>query len=123
MQALENLLKTRYERGNLDVTKSYEKIQRVSGVETITYVGQFVRSYRMGSGDGMSIHWEFNNNGTVVRVDDDMWGSISGQELAGFRVVSPQTSVKSTSVQSTSVQSTSVQPIKYERISCVNGFD
>lgn len=87
MQTLENLLKTRYERANLDVTKSYEKIQLVNGTEIVTYVGKFVRSYRMGSGDGMTIHWEFNNNGTMVKVDDEMWGSISGSELAGFRVL------------------------------------
>jgi len=108
MQALENLLKGRYERTNLDVTKCYEKIQKVGGVETITYVGRFVKAYRMGSGDGMTAHWEFDDNGKVVTVDDNMWGSIGGQELAGFRVVSPPTTVQS---------------IKYDRISCVNGFD
>ena len=121
MQALENLLKTRYERANLDMNKCYDKIQRVGGTETITYVGQFVTSYRMGSGDGMSIHWEFNNNGKVVRVDDDMWGSIGGEELAGFRVALSATAQPATALSATAQPAPT--SIKYERISCINGFD
>jgi hypothetical protein len=39
----------------------------------------------MGSGDGMTVHWEFNKNGTIIRVDDEMWGSLYGTELIGFR--------------------------------------
>jgi hypothetical protein len=87
MEAFENLLKVRYERGNLDVTKHYEKVQNVGGIETITYLGQFVRSYSMGSGDGMTLLLEFNNNGMVTRACDQMWGSISGAELVYFRAV------------------------------------
>jgi len=40
----------------------------------------------MGSGDGMTSHWEFDNNGTIVRIDDETWGSVSGDELLGFSV-------------------------------------
>jgi len=87
MQTIDKLLKTRYERGNLDASKHYEKIEKINGVETITYVGQFIKSYRMGSGDGMTLHWEFNNDGKVIIIDNEMWGSINGDELCGFRVV------------------------------------
>jgi hypothetical protein len=87
MQTIEKLLKKRLERGNLDVTKHYEKIEKINGTEIITYVGQFIKSYRMGSGDGMSLHWEFNDNGKIITIDNEMWGSINGDELCGFRVV------------------------------------
>ena len=96
MEDIRILLKERYERGNLDVSKFYEKVTRSNNIrsnniDSVTYVGQFVRSYRMGSGDGMTLHWDFNNNGTIITVDDDMWGSIGGQELTYFRVVQPTT--------------------------------
>jgi len=87
MQTIENLLKTRYERGKLDISKRYDKIEKINGTELITYVGQFIRSYRMGSGDGMTLHWDFNDNGKVVTVNEEMWGSINEQELIGFRIV------------------------------------
>jgi len=49
-------------------------------------VGLFVRAYRMGSGDGMTIHWEFLKDGVTIVIDDAMWGSIEGSELVGFKV-------------------------------------
>jgi hypothetical protein len=38
----------------------------------------------MGSGDGMTLHWEFIKDGNTIRVDDEMWGSLAGTELVGF---------------------------------------
>jgi hypothetical protein len=84
---MEALLSQRISRLNLDVTKNYEKVQKVNGVEVSTQVGRFVRAYRMGSGDGMTAHWEFELDGSTVTVDDEMWGSLGGQKLVGFREV------------------------------------
>lgn len=75
-------LTSRASRLNLDTTKHYFVVH--GGGSEPVYVGQFVRSYRMGSGDGMTAHWEFTNEGKVTRVDDEMWGSLSGAELLGF---------------------------------------
>ena len=75
-------LASRASRLNLDTSKHY-CVVRGGGSEPV-YAGQFVRSYRMGSGDGMTAHWEFTNEGKVTRVDDEMWGSLSGAELIGF---------------------------------------
>jgi hypothetical protein len=41
----------------------------------------------MGSGDGMTAHWEFELEGQTIVVNDEMWGSLGGQELVGFREV------------------------------------
>jgi hypothetical protein len=84
---MEALLSQRISRLNLDTAKNYEKVQKVNGVEVSTQVGRFVRAYRMGSGDGMTAHWEFELNGNKITVDDEMWGSLGGQELVGFREV------------------------------------
>ena len=81
------ILNQRISRLNLDTAKNYEKVQLVNGVQTITLVGRFVRAYRMGSGDGMTAHWEFELDGNKITVDDEMWGTIGGQELVGFREV------------------------------------
>ena len=44
---------------------------------TTTYVGTFVRNYRMGSGDGMTYHTEFKDDaGNLVRFDEEMWGNM-----------------------------------------------
>ena len=75
---------SRASRMNLDTTKSYIKVQTVAGKRVEEVVGQFVRSYRMGSGDGMTVHWEFIKDGKTIRVDDEMWGSLAGTELVGF---------------------------------------
>jgi hypothetical protein len=84
MSAIEKLLKSRVERSNLKAGTCYTKIQVVNGIQTAKCVGKFIRAYRMGSGDGMTCHWEFDLKGTVTCVDDEMWGSVSGKELAYF---------------------------------------
>jgi len=81
MDFIDRLLTARIARTALDPTKSYYRVQR--GKEP-KYVGRFVRAYRMGSGDGMTAHWEFNYNGLITTVDDSIWGSVSGAELADF---------------------------------------
>jgi hypothetical protein len=85
MDKIEKIIDSRIRRTELDTTVCYEKIKTVKGEQFTECVGFFVRAYRMGSGDGMTIHWEFNKNGTINRVDDDMWGSVDGTELIGFR--------------------------------------
>jgi len=77
----------RSQRGNLDTSKFYVKVQIVGGVSKEEEVGQFVRSYRMGSGDGMTLHWEFVKDGVKIVVDDEMWGNVSGEGLIGFRAL------------------------------------
>jgi len=39
----------------------------------------------MGSGDGMTAHWEFVKEGKTVIVGDELWGSVQGDELVGFK--------------------------------------
>ena len=73
------MLAARIERVALDVTKHYMQVTS-SGKET--YVGQFVKVYRMGSGDGMIVHLEFNNNGNKLTINEEMWGFVSGAELS-----------------------------------------
>jgi hypothetical protein len=85
MDQIEKSLDLRIRRLNLDTNVCYEKIRTVKGEQVTECVGIFVRAYRMGSGDGMTAHWEFNKDGTINRVDDDMWGSVAGTELIGFR--------------------------------------
>jgi hypothetical protein len=60
-------------------------VKKVDGKVVETEVGRFVKAYRMGSGDGMTLHWEFLKDGATIRIDDEMWGSLSGAELTGFR--------------------------------------
>ena len=74
----------RASRANLDRTKIYIKVQMVGGKRLEEEVGQFIQSYRMGSGDGMTLHWEFLKGNQIIRVDDEMWGSVGGPELIGF---------------------------------------
>lgn len=38
----------------------------------------------MGSGDGTTVHLEFERDGTKITVNDEMWGSVSGDELVYF---------------------------------------
>ena len=87
MSGVESLMQTRVNRLNLDDTKFYEKIVKTEKGTQFIYLGRFVRSYRMGSGDGMTAHWDFDNDGTLTTVDDELWGSIGGNELIGFRAV------------------------------------
>jgi hypothetical protein len=84
MEAIAALLTERISRANLDTTKSYVKVRTVKGQRVEEEVGQFVKSYRMGSGDGTTIHWEFIKDGKTIRVDDEMWGTIDGNKLVGF---------------------------------------
>jgi hypothetical protein len=84
MEAVNALMTKRASRANLDTSKSYIKVQNVGGKRVEEEVGKFIKAYRMGSGDGMTLHWEFLKGGQVIRVDDEMWGSVGGQELVGF---------------------------------------
>jgi hypothetical protein len=81
---LEESMKQSIARANLDTTKHYALVRKDSDPE---YVGQFVRSYRMGSGDGMTIHWEFMKNGSKIVINDDMWGSFGIPPIIGFKIV------------------------------------
>jgi len=78
-------------RGDLDPEKYYEKVQKS---KENMYVGKFVRSYCMGSGDGTTIYWEFmiviDGKDTIIKVCDEMYGSVSGDELIGFIEVPQQ---------------------------------
>ena len=79
------ILEKHCNRANLKEGVSYTKCQRVNGKMKYTDVGRFVRSYCMGSGDGMTLHWEFNIDGKVYTESDDMWGSIDGEELMYYK--------------------------------------
>ena len=85
MDYITSLLQSRCSRANLDTTKEYIMVKKIDGKLVEEEVGLFVKSYRMGSGDGMTLHWEFLKNGITIRIDDEMWGSLSGAELTGFR--------------------------------------
>ena len=87
MSSIESTINSRISRANLDTTKYYVKLTKMGGATVEEQVGRFVKSYTMGSGDGMTIHWEFELNGKIRRIDDEMWGSISGEELVGFRPI------------------------------------
>lgn len=77
-------LKEKNSRVNLDVNKNYTKVKIVNNTVIKEYVGKFVKTYCMGSGDGMTVHMEFNDNGRVTRVNEEMWGSVTGYELSYF---------------------------------------
>jgi len=79
-----DMLSARYRRVDLDVTKYYMEVKCVDGVYNTKYVGRFVRVFRMGSGDGMSVHMEFDDNGRRTFIDEEMWGSLYGDELSYF---------------------------------------
>ena len=75
----------RIARANLETSKSYIKVQKVDGKDVETKVGRFIRSYYMGSGDGMTFHWEFNLDGNIITEQDTAFGSVSGEELLWFK--------------------------------------
>ena len=77
---IENIMKGRISRTELKPGHHYMKIQG----KNVDYAGKFVHCYRMGSGDGMTLHFLFELNGTQYTLDDQMWGSISGEELMYF---------------------------------------
>ena len=85
MDFITSLLESRCSRANLDTTKEYIMVKKVDGKVIEEDVGFFVKSYRMGSGDGTTLHWEFLKDGYTVRIQDDMWGSVNGSELTGFK--------------------------------------
>ena len=78
------MLSKQIERTNLDVTKCYTQVKYVGGVETRTYVGKFVCVYCRGSGDGTTVHIEFDDQGKRINVDEEMWGRVGGYELSYF---------------------------------------
>jgi len=84
MNSITGIMQSRIDRANLNTEKSYIRLQTVKGLLTYKPVGRFIRSYRMGSGDGMTVHWEFNMDGNITTEGDAMWGSVSGSELAWF---------------------------------------
>jgi hypothetical protein len=87
MSSMADTIAPRISRANLDTTKYYVKVQKLGGTTVEEEVGRFIKCYRMGSGDGMTLHWEFELNGKIRRIDDQMWGSLSGAELVGFRPI------------------------------------
>lgn len=85
-QKVNDIMMSRLSRGMLQTGFQYIMTKEVKGVTTEEDVGTFMRSYRMGSGDGMTVYWEFNNGGKVTTIGDQMWGSLSGKELTYFRL-------------------------------------
>lgn len=80
MEALGQLMNQRFSRADLKVgTPYYAHRNNIQ-----TYVGTFVRSYRMGSGDGMTIHAEFLCRGKPIHIDDEMWGNLDADQLTWF---------------------------------------
>jgi len=79
-------LGNRFKRTDLKPDAYYVQVKCDNGVKTPIYVGKFIRSYRMGSGDGMTLHVEFYNDikKKQVVIEEDMWGSILGEELSYF---------------------------------------
>ena len=46
-------------------------------IASATYVGTFIRNYRMGSGDGMTYHVEFKDDEGKIHVfGEEMWGYV-----------------------------------------------
>jgi len=83
-----DIIYSRISRVSLDTTKFYEQVKTsADGTVSIKYLGKFIKSYKMGSGDGTTVHCEFDNNGVITRIDEEMWGSVSGRELSYFRQV------------------------------------
>ncbi len=79
-----NIINDRINRVDMDNTKYYIQVKYVDGIETRTYVGKFIRTYYRGSGDGTTVHIEFENNGIRTSINEDMWGSMNGKELSYF---------------------------------------
>ena len=85
-KSINNMINSRMSRAALQAGIQYIKIIEVNGKIIEEDVGMFVRSYRMGSGDGTTIHWEFNKDGVIKRIDDELWGSVNGSELTYYRL-------------------------------------
>jgi hypothetical protein len=84
IELAEECIQKRISRVNLDVTKNYTRVRIINNNAVKQFVGRFVKTYRMGSGDGMTVHMEFNDNGRITKVDEEMWGSVTGYELSYF---------------------------------------
>ena len=78
--AIETTLEARYNRGNLEKGVAYIQINR----GTRTSVGKFVGSGYHGSGDGTQLVLIFEHLGRQNTIQEDMWGSTSGEELSYF---------------------------------------
>lgn len=85
LESIEGILRQRVSRVSLDTTKSYIKVQRTQGGVVEEPVGRFIRTYCMGSGDGMTVHWEFIKDDKTILINDEMWGTIDGYNLVGFK--------------------------------------
>ena len=85
-KSISDMMTSRISRAMLQIGLQYIMIKEINGALTEEDVGTFMRSYTMGSGDGMEIYWEFNNGGKITTIGDAMWGSISGKELTHFRL-------------------------------------
>ena len=84
-----DMLSARLRRVDLDVTKCYMEVKCVNGVYITKYIGRFVRVFHMGSGDGMTVHMEFDDNGQRTIINEEMWGSLYGDELTYFIEAQP----------------------------------
>jgi len=85
MEAIASILGSRMSRMNLDTKKNYIKVHTKEGKTVEEPVGRFVRAYQMGSGEGMTAHWEFMKDGKTIRVDDEFFGALTNKNLLGFR--------------------------------------
>jgi len=77
---VENVLKARYKRGNLEKGVAYIQVNRTGRSK----VGKFVSRGYQGSGDGMELILFFEKDGNEHIVREDMWGSVGGQELSYY---------------------------------------
>lgn len=78
--AIENAMKTRYNRGNLEKGVAYIRVNQ----DTRTKVGKFQYSGYQGSGDGMELVMVFELDGKQYTLQEQMWGSVGGKELSYF---------------------------------------
>lgn len=77
---IETIMNKRVARADMKVGHHYMKHHNGS----TEYVGTFHASTYSGSGDGMEIHFWFNLDDKIYKLDDQMWGSVSGKELMYF---------------------------------------
>jgi hypothetical protein len=66
-------------RVGMQVGKKYLRVtyNKDKSIASKTYVGTFIRNYRMGSGDGMTYHAEFKDDEGKIHVfGEEMWGYV-----------------------------------------------
>ena len=80
MSNIDNNMKSRYNRGNLEKGVAYIQVINTNR----TKVGKFVESCYQGSGDGLELVVVFEINGKNHIVRENTWGSINGNELSYF---------------------------------------